>query len=566
MPNFNRSFFKQIDSEDQSEVETNKTNEEPEEKATDKMEVASEHPEEQIREAELMETEAEGSSMFRIRIENVVSLNQVDEADSLDPITTADYSNVIVAKNAVTFPYCASHDRPSFAARLKDEDKYKQMLDYGRVKNLFKCMAYRCIFSCELAKDFKNHLDWHHNHFLKPNHAQPIVEHRMLEPEDDKQELVDTVTLPDFFFCSYCPFGTGSSSQLVEHVERTHGKSSFQCPVCFFRAKSPKMVDIHSIICHPKMKVHSLNCNRPFSTGTNSQVDQLTLKDHPRYRCCVDDCGFSCILRISFIKHMSTCHAGVKQFPCRLCTKDIVCNSSDYTQFFLHMNVHDVGYFQCAFCLWGGDLPTNALIHMCLHHPTLEGKVFARSSPEVLSGSKTLLIFWKPGIPHAYTRIHHIDFDIFYRELFNKVQVIETAVSPEEDIVILPSTVEKSQAAEEPIEVPPVELEEIAVDGDPPAQKEQPEAEFHGFGEEEQAKAKEQTECIVIESDGEEENSSSATNQTPSAANQPAEETPDQESEENQDGFSGSKLYMCGNIGCDETAETASAFKVHSLF
>ena len=132
--------------------------------------------------------------------------------------------------------------------------------------------------------------------------------------------------------------------------------------------------------------------------------------------------------------------------------------------------------------------------------------------------------------------------------------------------MILPSTVEKSQAADEPIEAPPVELEEIAADGDPPAQKEQPEAEFHGFGEEEQAKAKEQTECIVIESDGEEENSSSATNQTPSAANQPAEETPDQESEENQDGFSGSKLYMCGNIGCDETAETASAFKVHSLF
>jgi hypothetical protein len=34
------------------------------------------------------------------------------------------------------------------------------------------------------------------------------------------------------------------------------------------------------------------------------------------------------------------------------------------------------------------------------------------------------------------------------------------------------------------------------------------------------------------------------------------------ESEEYQEGLAGRQLYMCGNIGCDETAETAATFKV----
>lgn len=532
---------------------------EPEVKAVEEMEavVADEHLKEQVNiKEENMDVEPPTDSSMFLRIESVVSLNEMDDADSLDPITSVDYSSVTIAKNEVTFPYFASHDRPAFAARLKDENKYKQMLDPGRVKNLFKCMAYRCIFSCHSATDFKKHLEWHNNHFLKPSQDNPVTERRMLS-EDEGKRKVETLTLPDFFFCSYCPLGARSSSQLVEHIESIHGTSLFQCSACFFRAKSPKIIGIHSIICHPKMKVLSFNCNRIFTSQTISEVDQLTLNDLPRYRCCVDNCGFGCILRISFIKHMSSCHAGVKQFRCRLCTKDIVCNNSDYTQFFLHMNVHEMGFFQCAFCLWGADLPTDALIHMCLHHPSMEGKLFTRSS-QVPSSSKTLLKFWKSGLPHAYSQTHNIDFDTFFRELFNKVQVIERVLLPEEDIVNLPVAA-ISQATEELMDAPLVELEEITADDDFPIPKE-PETEFHGFGEEEQAKAKKQTECIVIDSDGEDDNSAS-TNNDPSAKSQPNEETP--ESEELQEGLFGRQLYMCGNIGCDETAETASAFKVN---
>lgn len=210
-----------------------------------------------------------------------------------------------------------------------------------------------------------------------------------------------------------------------------------------------------------------------------------------------------------------------------------------------------MGFFQCAFCLWGSDLPTDALIHLCLHHPSLDGKLFTRSSQAAPVALKTLLKFWKPGLPNAHTQSHRLHLDQRYTDLFDKVVIIENILSPEEDIA---TDIIEEKAVEEPIGVDDREVEE-----DASANRKEPETEFHGFGEEEQAKAKQQTECILIESDPEEEN----TLTEPLAAIPPNEEAVEQEElEEHLKGLYGRKLFMCGNIGCDETAETATAFKV----
>lgn len=93
------------------------------------------------------------------------------------------------------------------------------------------------------------------------------------------------------------------------------------------------------------------------------------------------------------------------------------------------------------------------------------------------------------------------------------------------------------------------------------------EAEFYGFGEEEQAKAKEQSECIVIESDMEDDVSTDTSPVDSQPVPQPsAEEYRCLEQEEEElDGLMGRELYLCGNIGCDETTETAAALKVRRL-
>lgn len=471
---------------------------------------------------------SEGATGF-LRIESVVSLNDLDEDDSLDPgAPVVLYSNVTVAKNELTFPYLASHDRPKFAAKLKESGTYMKMLDHVRLKNLFKCMAYRCLFSSNSPNDFSQHLQWHNKHFLTPNPSQPIREHRMVT-KIDNPTTCGTLTLPDFYLCSCCPFGARSPAELVEHILGIHGESTFQCPACFFRARSIRMVAIHAILNHPGTKSFSLNCNHVFTTPHEIKSDQLELNQIPRYRCGMNGCGFSSILRDTFIQHMSKNHIGHKEFKCPLCSKDIICTNDDYTQYFLHMNVHSMGFFQCAFCMWGSDLAADALIHLCLYHPSLKGKVLTRSKVDC---QKTLVDFWKPGLPHSYSGSHRIDLDGRFKELFTEVTVIQSTLLPEDDVVEMPV------AEETPDSV-------VTKD---------PENEFHGFGVEEQTKAKEQTVCILVEVEVEED----------TTTNQPVDaESSVKENEFLQEGLSGRQLFMCGNIGCDETAETAAAFKVY---
>jgi hypothetical protein len=523
--------------------------------------------------ATVEDIDASSDSAGFLRIENVISLIDIDEDDSLDPVASADlFSKVTVAKDEVTFPYNTKHDRPKFAAQLKDGEIYKSMLDRGRVRYLFKCMAYRCMFSSDSAKDFKQHLQWHSKHFFVTNPSRLIRERRMVT--EGAEGVCETITLPDFHFCSCCPFVACSTLELVKHIESIHGSSDFQCSACFFRARRSKIVDIHTIISHQGTNAFSLSCKFITPAERQLDVDQLGLSQVPRYRCCVDKCGFACILRNSFIKHLSTCHPGLRHFICRLCTKDISCNNSDYTQYFLHMNTHNMGFFQCAFCLWGSDLPTDMLIHQCLHHPSMEGKVFTRSSQNS-SSSMTLLKYWHPGLHHSYSVKQKIDFEQRFRELFDKVHVIESLMSPEEDVIDVHVTETENNKNEvvagEPMNVPSsledeqVTEKSVAVEEDSALSEisKEPEPEFHGFGEEEQAKAKQQTESIVIVSDPEDENSASAPIELRAVvATKTTEEPVEQETEEHQEGLAGRKLYMCGNIGCDETAETAATFKV----
>ncbi len=186
----------------------------------------------------------------------------------------------------------------------------------------------------------------------------------------------------------------------------------------------------------------------------------------------------------------------------------------------------------------------------------------------------TLLKYWHPGLHHSHSLTQKIDFEQRFRELFDKVHVIESLMSPEEDVIYVHVTETENNRNEmvagEPMNVPSsledeqVTEKSVAVEeNSAPEISKEPEPEFHGFGEEEQAKAKLQTESIVIVSDPEDENSASAPIELPEVmATKTTEEPVEQESEEHQEGLAGRKLYMCGNIGCDETAETAATFKV----
>ena len=98
---------------------------------------------------------------------DVISLITVDDGDCLDPAQSESLiSNVTIRKREITFPFSIAHDRPAFAAELKEKKICENMLNRDRIKNFFKCMAFRCMFSSSSAKDFMDHLHWHNKQYL----------------------------------------------------------------------------------------------------------------------------------------------------------------------------------------------------------------------------------------------------------------------------------------------------------------------------------------------------------------------------------------------------------------
>lgn len=84
-----------------------------------------------------------------LKIESVMSLNDED-VECLDPLDDVIiYSNVVLRKDEVTFPFSAEHDRSQMILRLKTPETYKKMTERPRLICFFKCVAFKCFFTCD---------------------------------------------------------------------------------------------------------------------------------------------------------------------------------------------------------------------------------------------------------------------------------------------------------------------------------------------------------------------------------------------------------------------------------
>lgn len=99
----------------------------------------------------------------------------------------------------------------------------KMLGDYNCLAALYKCMGSSCSFFTSSKVLFHKHLDYHQN-----------------DPNSDQ----------NFKFCAYCKFSTDTSSELVAHIELTHGYDRFQCAYCFYRAYSDFYVFHHHHNAH----------------------------------------------------------------------------------------------------------------------------------------------------------------------------------------------------------------------------------------------------------------------------------------------------------------------------
>ena len=270
--------------EESEEKSIEESEEESEGESSEASVKVSEREEDSPNLSNLIEAETSNETGF-LRIESVVSLNPLESGpvdDSLDfTPSVVTFSSIIIRKDECLFPYSAPHNRAQIAFKLKNEQIYQKMLERHRIKSFFKCMAFRCMYSGDSTQDFSRHIHWHYSDFLVPKADQIIPQHSLFEGSGTHE----TLTIPDFYLCSYCPNGAVNSEDLVEHINGYHGHCTFQCSACFFRAKSAEIVEIHIMIDHSSNHITNaqvLEC-RPAVFSSQLRPKELTFQNIPRY-------------------------------------------------------------------------------------------------------------------------------------------------------------------------------------------------------------------------------------------------------------------------------------------
>ena len=216
-------------------------------------------------------------------------------------------------------------------------------------------------------------------------------------------------------------------------------------------------------------------------------------------------------------------------------------------------------------------MSTDILLHLCLVHPSLLGKTLIRAPPneEGDDSSKLLKLikFWTERLPHSYSRTHVIDLDGKFRELFVQILVFESSVGLGEDIFDGSAAIKSPVRAQ--IESTSVQDADKAIENGSDHQinqLEQSESQVtERIGDEESKANEESSVCIVIDEGAEDGNLVDVPTEQIAQQEDPRPLAGEDKEKKLVD-LSARELYMCGNLGCDVTADSLNAFKVISLF
>lgn len=157
----------------------------------------------------------------RMIISNVVSLSEIDE------IKDEDASNATSYKNALK-PWTKCQSTKSAISAVK-------LLSEVSLVALYKCMGADCIFTTNKKDAMDTHLSNHEEfHTKQTTHSGIFV-------NTDQSSWLE---------CSYCDQVLGSCRMLIDHIDKVHGTSVFQCAYCFYRSTNMEFMKIHKAKYH----------------------------------------------------------------------------------------------------------------------------------------------------------------------------------------------------------------------------------------------------------------------------------------------------------------------------
>ncbi|KAK5638594.1 hypothetical protein RI129_012889 [Pyrocoelia pectoralis] len=256
-------------------------------------------------------------------------------------------------------------------ASRKTRNATRILLTEQKLIHLYKCPEMSCSFSTDTKRLFEVHLQQHSEY-------KPGIE----------------------ISCLYCNFKTDFRLFAV-HCDVRHGRCQFCCNYCFYRAVNQSYVEMHQERDHPRNKRRILKA--PVNSDALTSQAHLTLPPInsivPFYICGVTGCESKFIFQQDFVNHCVNVHCG-SAISCYHCTY----TASNGTNAAIHMQMHNVCYFHCRYCLYGGNTLHEVHNHLSLQHFALIPRILERRF--IPDGSNKASSDYKWDDPKAYDRLN----------------------------------------------------------------------------------------------------------------------------------------------------------------
>ncbi|XP_053960675.1 uncharacterized protein LOC128864930 isoform X2 [Anastrepha ludens] len=187
---------------------------------------------------------------------------------------------------------------------------YRQYSHGVSYYGLFKCMATDCLYSTDASSEILEHLSEHC---------------RSEQPPEGYLE------------CAYCqlnPEVCNTPEMLIEHIQKSHHRSQFQCSVCCYRASSASHVLMHARSSHPDQQELIYKCasDITFNNALPTNISELLKKHVEPLVCPFKDCLREFQNVVWMQNHLMSMHslpinseiiAAVEKYACIYCTKKL---------------------------------------------------------------------------------------------------------------------------------------------------------------------------------------------------------------------------------------------------
>nr|CAD7424961.1 unnamed protein product [Timema monikensis] len=246
-----------------------------------------------------------------------------------------------------------SSQAPSYSKSQKMPEVYNIMLEPRKLRHLYKCMGQTCSYTTNVTKNYIAHCKEHEEMRKKPLRKQKGIDWRQ---------------------CAYCCVNLKTVDELVDHIQSTHGHCLFQCTYCFFRAMSQSYVVLHQNTSHTGEQLAITMCK--VVKNISERIDLIKERNEVvlPYICKQGTCNERFYVHKDFYNHLTRQHSQLTMYSCHLCES----TSFKPDTLMTHYKLHSYCFYQCMYCVHGGDTKEDMHHHLCNFHPNQPSTVLVR--------------------------------------------------------------------------------------------------------------------------------------------------------------------------------------------